>query len=188
MSQTYTIKSVLGSQDGSFVAGDGTNVSLTDYQLTVANPAGQDGAVWLSQKPETPAPSVGQTIDGDTKPIPGGPLKGQLKLKKAPPPQFQGGGFTNGAQPAGDDPRQKSIERQVAAKCAAQVLTGFADLATAEAAVADLAVAKLTESFYRAIQGEPAQAPASPPVATPDVPAPDTSGFGGSGDDDSVPF
>ncbi len=188
----YTIKEVHGSQDGSFIGKDGTNVSLTDYQLTVTNPQGQDGKVILSQKPETAAPTVGQTIDGETKPIPGGPLKGQLKLKKTPPAQFQGGGFSgpqNGSQPPQNDDRQRSIEMQVSAKCAAQVVAAM--VATGQGGEAQ--ISGLTDAFYKAIQGGPAPsvATAQSPVATNDAPA-DTSDFGPPASaavaDDDIPF
>lgn len=128
MSQTYTIKSVNSQRDGSFTTKDGDHVALTDYELVVNN-GQRDGTVWLSQKPETAPPQVGQSITGETMPIPGGPLKGQLKLKKEQPNNFRPSGG-----PAPNDPeRQKSIERQVAAKCAAEMLTsgdGFEALAT----------------------------------------------------------
>ncbi len=181
----YTIKEVRGSQDGSFQGANG-HVSLTDYSLLVTNPTGQDEPVILSQKPETAAPTVGQVIDGETKPIPGGPLKGRMKLKKTPPAQFQGGGFSNGGAPAqGNDDRQHSIERQVAAKVAGQMLTGRGTLS---------AFRILADGIAEWIQGDPAPSPATAqsPVATNDAPA-DTSDFGppqdaGPGDDDSIPF
>jgi hypothetical protein len=94
---TFTVESVVGEPrewEGKY----GKNLS---YRLSLA---GHDGVVELSQKPETPAPKVGDSIEGELVPSSG---DFPPKLRRAKPQ----GGFNGGG--GGMSPeREKRIVRQ----------------------------------------------------------------------------
>ena len=109
-------------------------------------------------------------------------------------PEFAGQSNGNGAAPSGgvsNDARQDSIERQVAAKCAAEVLS--AQVASGKPPSAGLTAQfdKLVNEFHKTIRGYTVEQPASttPPLPTADVPA-DTEGIDTPApeDDSDIPF
>lgn len=107
-------------------------------------------------------------------------------------PEFAGQGNGNGAAPSGgvsNDARQDSIERQVAAKCAAEVLS--AQVASGKPPSAGLTAQfdKLTNEFHKTIRGYTVEQPAATPLPTADVPA-DTEGIDTPApeDDSDIPF
>lgn len=78
---------------------------------------GDERRIEIAQKPETPAPNIGDTLTGVIT-----EKNGYFKFKKARP----GGGFGgNGGSRPKDPAERESIERQVAAKCATELLVGF---------------------------------------------------------------
>lgn len=110
-------------------------------------------------------------------------------------PEFAGQSNGNGAAPSGggSDLRQDSIERQVAAKCAGQVLA--AQVASGNPPTVGLAAQfdKLVNAFHKTIRGftvEPVQQPAPSNVAAETLPPADTEGIDAPapGDDDEIPF
>ena len=173
---TATINNVTGKREW-----EGNSGPMVDYQLHLSD----IGDCYMTKKPESPAPSPGESLEYEVVKQD----KHGTKIKKVfangggAAPQ---GGVLSAATPSpisGD--RERSIERQVAAKCAAQILTGgdakqFPGLA---------------EAIARWISDPPAQpAPqvneqqAVAQAATSEVP-PDTSGFGPPAQqDDDIPF
>lgn len=76
----------------------------------------------LMQKPETAPPKIGDTFQATIK----GVFQGVKKLKKVPPPRHGVGGGNNRPR----DPQERaSIERQVAAKVAADLLIALMEKA-----------------------------------------------------------
>lgn len=180
MSDKYRVTAIHVQQDGSFTAQSGEHVALTDYQLGLTNLSnGQEGIAWLSQKPETAPPTVGQEIEGDMSKIGGGPNKGHNKIKKVS--NYQGGG----AGPRNDPATQASIRRQTAAKCAAELLAGAVSSGKVTLDEALTKIEPATGKFLHAIEADQQQTTAQP---TADVPA-DTGGLdGGPATDDDIPF
>lgn len=160
--------------------GDDGQVTLHEYPVQVTNlDSGQDGNAVIVQKPETAPPAIGEEVEGDLVPIKGGPFKGRMKIKKA----YQGGGGGSYGRSPVD---QASIERQVAAKCAAQVFA-----AQVSSGSGSLTIEGLVDQFHKAIQAGATPEAAAPVNQTSDVPA-DTSGFGTATqpntDPNDVPF
>ena len=132
---------------------------MRDYPLQI-DTNGNVMEVYITQKPETPAPQAGQNIDYEiarsdqhgTK-IKRVQQQGQGNFQPAPATAAPA---ANGSS-AQADPRQKSIERQTAAKVAGMILNG-----ATEAAAFD----ELAAQVLRFIQGTPKAAPAQvAPVA-----------------------
>lgn len=97
---------------------EGQYGKMLSYDLVVSGPDGQVECE-LAQKPETPAPKVGDLIQGTIQPGKNG-YPGKLKKEK---PQ-QGGRFSGGGKPGKPrDPSERdSIERQVAYKGAVELV------------------------------------------------------------------
>ena len=88
---------------------EGQHGPMVTYSLDVSDPSGKATRVQMNQKPTSPAPAVGQIIEGTLEPNGSFPMK----LKKAPP-AFGGGG---GSRPM--DPKvQAQIIRQHSQGCA----------------------------------------------------------------------
>jgi len=146
---------------------------MRDYPLQL-DTNGNVMEVYITQKPETPAPQAGQSIDYE---IARSDQHG-TKIKRAQQQQGQGNfpATTTTAPPANGspaqaDPRQKSIERQTAAKVAGMILNG-----ASEAAAFDELAAQVLR-FIQGAQPQPAAAPAAaqpqdagPPAEDTDVP------------------
>lgn len=110
---SYTIREVIGQPNAWSSQKGGPMLS---YSLDVTGDDGFTGQVELNQKDSTPAPTVGQVIDGT---LDKSNPKYAPKLKKAPP---QGGGFGGGGPRAGKSKAdQDSIERAVAYKGAIEL-------------------------------------------------------------------
>lgn len=78
---------------------------------------GDERRIEIAQKPETPAPNIGDTLTGVIT-----DKNGYFKFKKA----RQGGGFGgNGGSRPRDPQERESIERQVAAKVASDLLVAL---------------------------------------------------------------
>jgi hypothetical protein len=117
---TYTVEAVVGEPrewEGKF----GKNLS---YTLALS---GREGVVELSQRPETPAPKAGDSIEGELVPSQG---DFPPKLKRAKPQNGYGGGG-GGMSPE----REKRIVRQHSQSMAIETLklavTGGLDLGCA---------------------------------------------------------
>lgn len=110
-------------------------------------------------------------------------------------PEFAGQSNGNGAAPSGggSDQRQDSIERQVAAKCAAPIIASAVASGKLPLDKATGSFDKLTNEFHKTIRGftvEPVQQPAPSNVAAETLPPADTEGIDAPapGDDDEIPF
>jgi len=113
----YTIREVIGTPIAWSSQKGGPMLS---YSLDVTGDDGFTGQVELNQKDSTPAPTVGQVIDGT---LDKSNPKYAPKLKKAPP---QGGGFGGGGPRAGKSKAdQDSIERAVAYKGAVDLVAAM---------------------------------------------------------------
>lgn len=93
--------------------------SFIDYYVTLASD-GWEGEVYLTKKAESPAPTEGETLDFEK-------VKQDqhgIKIKKVydTPYTPQNGSSGPSAGGSGNDPRQDSIERQVAAKVAGEIV------------------------------------------------------------------
>lgn len=114
---SYTIREVIGQPNAWSSQKGGPMLS---YSLDVTGDDGFTGQVELNQKDSTPAPTVGQVIDGT---LDKSNPKYAPKLKKAPP---QGGGFGGGGPRAGKSKAdQDSIERAVAYKGAVDLVAAM---------------------------------------------------------------
>lgn len=168
MSETYTVTAVSDNVNVNTFQGNDGPVVLHERQLKVTTPNGQEQVVIRAQKPDSTPPSVGDQITGTLTPIGGGPFKGQMKLKPDPKP---GGGYGGGRNDA-------KIQRQVAVKCAAEVV--------AHQGLGKDKIIEWADAFENAINAG----------ATPQVPSQDAAGpidnFGQSAandpDMDKVPF
>lgn len=182
---TGIIEAVTGKREWS-----GNYGPMVDYSLTI------DGnEVYLTKKPDSPAPEPGESLDYEV-------VKRDQHGTKIKKVWNEGGAqaTTNGSSaPAPSQAaRQESIERQVAAKCAAEVVAALAangKLATSGAV--EQTFDKLTNSFHTTIRGYTVEKvdPANS-IAQDSLPAPDTSGTkkpdpgttGGGVPDDDIPF
>lgn len=111
----YTVKAVNSSREWESQAGG----QMISYKLALEGDGKLVGDVELAQKKATPAPTVGQSIDGTIESTNYGP-----KLKK----DFAGGGksFGGGGGRAKDPSERRSIERQVAFKGAVELVSAIA--------------------------------------------------------------
>jgi hypothetical protein len=109
----YQITAVTGQREF-----DSKYGPLVSYKLTIKGDDGYEGEAEMTRKPESPAPSAGETIEGT---LDRSNPRFPPKLKKA-----QGGGAprSGGARSAKDS---DSIERQVAYKGAVEMAIAFAD-------------------------------------------------------------
>jgi hypothetical protein len=110
----YTIKSIAGKREFESKFGP-----LVSYKLDITGDDGYEGEAEITRKPESPAPTQGETIEGT---LDRSNPRFPPKLKKAPggPPRSGGSG---GSRPAKDS---DSIERQVAYKGAVELAIAFA--------------------------------------------------------------
>lgn len=108
----YTVKQVTSQNTW-----EGSHGPMVSYKMEVSDSNGNQQTVELNQKPDTPAPSQGQEIDGFLEPSKrdGFPPK----LKKTP--KAAGGGFGGGKGKPRDPAERASIERQVAFKGAVEL-------------------------------------------------------------------
>ncbi len=91
---------------------------LVSYKLTVKGDDGYEGEAEMTRKPESPAPAQGETIEGT---LDRSNPRFPPKLKKA---QAGSGGPPRGGGRSAKD--SDSIERQVAYKCAVELVVAFA--------------------------------------------------------------
>ena len=148
---------------------EGKYGKMLSYDLTVTGPNG-DVECELAQKPETPAPKVGDTLNGDI--LPGkGNFPGKFKKEQ------QGGMPTKGGRPSRDPKERESIERQVCLKAAVELTVAMGPAAVGE-------MCERLEAFHRKglallelgaapVSPVSAPAPAQPP-AQEDQPPPPT--------------
>ena len=106
---TYTVKSINRQKSWKGKYGD-----MVSYYCILENEGGNQAEVEIAQKVTTPAPTVDQKIEGTVEDGDYG-----KKLKKAQPQGGGGGGFKSGPK---SPEERKSIERQVAAKCATDLV------------------------------------------------------------------
>jgi hypothetical protein len=155
---TYTIEGVTGTREF-----ESKNGPLISYKLTIKGDDGYQGPAEIAQKPATPAPTPGQSIEGT---LDKSNPKFPPKLKKA---MGAGGG---GRPPMGKSKAdQDSIERAVAYK-------GAVDLACAMPNIERATVEGLVERFFNhglaLLQGKVHSDPT--PDAHAGYPAPSDSG------------
>lgn len=105
---TYTVKAINRQKPWKSKRGD----DMVSYYCVLHNEEGKGGEVEISQKVSTAAPTVGQKLEGTVE-------KGNygLKFKK----EYGGGGGYGGGRKSNPEDR-RSIERQVAAKCATELV------------------------------------------------------------------
>lgn len=183
---TGIIEAVTGRREWS-----GNYGPMVDYSLTI------DGnEVYLTKKPDSPAPEPGESLDYEV-------VKRDQHGTKIKKVWNEGGG--NGSAPASSPSqaaRNESIERQVAAKCAAQVVAALS--ATGKLASSDAIAStfdKLTNNFHQTIRGysvekvDPANSIAQDSLPAPDttaaesLPPADKDGLkSDEGDDEDIPF
>lgn len=168
--------------------------AMIDYSLTIES-GGKTGQVYITKKPDSPAPQAGESFDYEVVKQD----KHGTKIKRVFDSPYAGP--TSNAAPTSSpsqSARNESIERQVAAKCAAQVVA--ADVASGKLAIvgAPLEFDKLTNAFHNTIRGykveevDPANNTAQDSLPKPDTvgltTADDSGGAAMTGDDDSIPF
>lgn len=103
---------------------------MQEIEMVLRNEAGIEKAVEWYTKASTSLPTPGTSVEGEVKPDDKFPDK--LKFKKA---QQQGGNYNGGGR--GHSPEERvSIERQVAAKCATDLIVAW--LPTGPGASVDL--------------------------------------------------
>ena len=102
---SYTVQAVNSNREW-----EGKFGKMISYDINLQGPEGFTGSVELAQKPETPAPQEGGTLEGHIEQGKFGP-----KFKKESGQTFKGGG---GGKPKAD---QDSIERSVAYKGAVDI-------------------------------------------------------------------
>lgn len=166
---TGTVKAVTGQREWS-----GKYGPMIDYTLTFESD-GKAGSVYITKKPDSPAPEVGESFDFEV-------VKRDqhgTKIKRV----FEDSGKFSAAATPSQAARNESIERQVAAKCAAQV-------AAAQVAVGKLpTVAALVDEFHQAIRGYTVEVDPKVDTAAESLPAADASGLSSETDDGSdIPF
>lgn len=154
----------------------GNHGAFIDYTIDLES-GGRIGEVKITSKCNSDGsamkpPTVGETFEYEVK----SNDQHGIKIKRVSQ-QGGGGPSGNGRAPASNPEREKSIERQVAAKAAARVL---AAMVASGANLPDGEARRLTDLFYDAIQGE---SEAAPQVAPPVVEAP-TADY----DDEGIPF
>ena len=156
----YTVEGVTGTREF-----ESKNGPLISYKLTIKGDDGYQGPAEIAQKPATPAPTPGQSIEGT---LDKSNPKFPPKLKKA---MGAGGG---GRPPMGKSKAdQDSIERAVAYKgavdlVAAQLSAGGIQSGTAQI---ESAVTHLFDFSLTLLQGKPAT-PQAPAPAAPTAPDP----------------
>lgn len=131
---TYTVKAINRQKPWKSKRGD----DMVSYYLILANERGDEKEVELSQKVSTAAPTPGQKLEGTVEQGNYGP-----RFKK----EYSGGGggYGGGGRKSSPEDR-RSIERQVAAKCATELVI---------AKVVDLGEMKLTiDTIAAGIAGE----------------------------------
>lgn len=116
---SYTVNAVHGPSPWQSQQGG----TFHEYRLGLD---GVEKLVSLNQKPETPAPQVGQTLTLDLLPHPKFPELMRGKKVQAP---------NAGQQALGDDVTRASIESQVCLKAAVEYACGFSQPPDAEAVV-----------------------------------------------------
>lgn len=144
---TYTIKNAM--QTGSFTTKAGT--TLNKFMLSLEDAEGKQVAAELSQKPETPAPTIGSTIEGEVEQTQFGP-----RFKKAQ----QGFGGPGGGR-FNDPETRKEIIRQNALTNAvnraveiARIYQAESDREAALAALKPTSICKAAYHFARFTMGE----------------------------------
>lgn len=177
---TGIIEAVTGRREWS-----GNYGPMVDYSLTI------DGnEVYLTKKPDSPAPEPGESLDYEV-------VKRDQHGTKIKKVWNEGNGSAPASSPS-QAARNESIERQVAAKCAAQVVAALSangKLPSSDAIASTFD--KLTDKFHVTIRGYTVEKvdPANS-IAQDSLPAPDTSGTtkpdpgttGGGVPDDDIPF
>jgi hypothetical protein len=154
---------------------------FVDYVMDLES-GGRTGEVYMTRKPDSPAPTIGETFDYEVAKNDNHGIKIKKVDANASFSNNGGGGSSRGTA------TDESIERQVAAKCSAQVIAGAVQGGKMAVGDSDIFIPKLTQAFALAIAAKaPAESP--PPAAQNDAPA-DTSDFGApaSGTDDDIPF
>jgi hypothetical protein len=151
----YTVEGVTGTREF-----ESKNGPLISYKLTIKGDDGYQGPAEIAQKPATPAPTPGQSIEGT---LDKSNPKFPPKLKKA---MGAGGG---GRPPMGKSKAdQDSIERAVAYK-------GAVDLAASMSQPDPEQIEHWVERFFHhgltLLQGKPAT-PQAPAPAAPTAPDP----------------
>lgn len=172
---TGTIKEVKGTRE--WTGNYGTMVDHT-FDIEVD---GKVAEVYMTKKPDSPAPQAGETLDFEK-------VKQDqhgIKIKKIYDTPYTPNGNGNGAGPSGDA-RQESIERQVAAKCAARVIA--ATVASGNKPVA-AEIMDLTDAFHTAIRGYTVEEPTGNDPLPADTAGLDSTAPQAAAQDDSdIPF
>lgn len=169
-----TIKSVDGQREWS-----GNFGPMIDYTLTIES-GGKTGPVYITKKPDSPAPEAGESFDYEVVKRD----KFGTKIKRVfDTPYTADNGSSLKAGPS-QAARNESIERQVAAKCAARVVAAYVASGKTPPAAADV-----TDEFHKAIRGFTVEADPQDNIAQDSLPKPDTDGIDAKPDpDDDIPF
>lgn len=136
---------------------DGSHGPMVSYKMEVTDDGGNQQTVELNQKPDTPAPSVGQEIDGFLEPAKreGFPPK----LKKTPKPA--GGGFGGGKGKPRDPAERASIERQTALRGACDVAAALPHCGIGDADTLILTIQRVFAANMECLAGPPVEAQAT---------------------------
>jgi hypothetical protein len=139
----YTINSVNGKREFESKYGP-----LVSYKVTITGDDGYNGDAEMTRKPESPAPTAGETIEGT---LDKSNPKFPPKLKKIP-----GMGGAPGRAPGRSNKDSQSIERQVAFKGAVELIVATLD--PSDTMPEDLVCERMTHYFDHGlslIQGKP---------------------------------
>lgn len=170
-----TVKSVDESREWT-----GNFGTMIDYTLTIESD-GKSGQVYVTKKPESPAPEAGESWDYEVVKRD----KFGTKVKRVFDSPYAGP-VSNGSPAAtpSQAARNESIERQVATKCAAQVIAAY--VASGKTPPAALTLA---DEFHQAIRGYTVEPDSKANIAQESLPKPDTDGLDAKPDpDDDIPF
>jgi hypothetical protein len=141
MPANYTIKQIIGTEDDGDWTAYGCLLSGDDA------PIGQGVRIGHKKGSDFPPPQVGDQLFGEIL----SRKDGGLYFKRA---KRDGGASSNGVR---DDTTGRSIERQVALKEAAAMLTPHYKPGSEDDEAFRGAVLQLTDLFHAAIRGEPTQ-------------------------------
>lgn len=170
---TGTITNVTGSREWT-----GKYGTMVDDTFTI-EVEGKEVEVYKTRKPDSPPPEAGETLDFEK-------VKQDqhgIKIKKVYDSPYAGP-VSNGSPAPSQAARNESIERQVATKCAAQVIAAY--VASGKTPPAALTLA---DEFHQAIRGYTVEPDPKVNIAQESLPKPDTDGLDAKPDpDDDIPF
>jgi hypothetical protein len=153
---------ITGVRDGGPTQGPHGELHRYYLDISAADGSKLEGGA-IRQKPETPAPQTGQEIVVEVKPGQYGPMLTRVQPEGA----AQAAPRSGGRPPARTDATGRSIERQVALKCATEYACAFAAGGTTMTASQITAFAEELDLYFSPSARPETPPPAETPAATP---------------------